>query len=242
MPTFDDDLIGYPIFASGIEAGGREISFALDDPLDEIQRYILAGEFYEREQLEYHRSLIPRAGRILDVGANIGNHSVFYAVECGAELVIAIEPTRRAARAFRETITVNALTNVELHDRVAAGAGSGWAILDQIEAIHHNLGATSAHVTSEPTPGAVPVLTADDILDGRLVDFVKIDVEGAEMQVLTGLQRTIETYRPAVAVEIMPESRTAFEDWCSANRYRIERTFHMYRGVLNYICVPTFKP
>jgi hypothetical protein len=130
---------------------------------------------------------------------------------------------------------------VELHDRVAAGAGSGWAILDQIEAIHHNLGATTAHVTSEPTQGAVPVLTADDILDGRLVDFVKIDVEGAEMQVLTGLQRTIEMHRPAVAVEIMPESRIAFEDWCTANRYRIERTFHMYRGVLNYVCLPTFR-
>jgi len=240
MTDFDDEFLAYPIFSAAVQAAGREVDFALDDPIDEVQRYILGGEFYELEQLDYHRSLIPRRGRVLDVGANIGNHSVYYAVVCEAELVVAIEPARRASRLFDRTLEQNELPGIELHAATAAGAGNGWAMLDQTQAIHHNLGGTSAHIIPKRVPGAVPVRTADDLLDGRQIDFVKIDVEGAEMQVLTGLQQTIDRDRPILAVEIMPDSRTAFAEWCGVNRYRIERTFQMYRNVLNYICVPAW--
>jgi FkbM family methyltransferase len=234
----DDELLGYPIFLASVADAGREVSFALDDPIDEIQRYILKGEFYERGQLDYHSSLIPRGGRVLDVGANIGNHSVYYALVCEAELVVSIEPARRASRLFKRTLEQNALTGIELHAATAAGAGSGWAMLDQTQAIHHNLGGTSIEIVAKRVPGAVRVCTADELLDGRAVDFVKIDVEGAEMDVLIGLQQTFDLYRPIVAVEIMPASRRSFATWCADNGYRIERTFQMYRNVLNYVCVP----
>jgi FkbM family methyltransferase len=235
-PSFDE-LMGYPIFSASVAAGDRHVIFALDDPLDEIQRIILKGLFYEREQLDYHRSLIPHHGRVLDVGANLGNHSTYYAMVCEAELVIAIEPARRAVRLFEATLHQNDLPNIELHPATAAGAGTGWAILDHSEAIQHNLGGTAIKVVPKQLTGSIRVLPADEIIGERPIDFIKIDVEGTEMQVLTGLQRTVDRDRPVIAVEIMPESRSAFAQWCDVNNYRIERTFQMYRNILNFVCV-----
>lgn len=236
-PQSFGEFMGYPIFAASVAASDGNVSFALDDPLDEIQRIILTGHFYERDQLDYHRSLIPHRGRVLDVGANLGNHSVYYATVCKAELVIAIEPARRAVRLFEATLQRNDLPNIELHPATAAGAGTGWAILDHSEAIQHNLGGTAIKVIPKPLPGSIRVMPADEIVGERPIDFIKIDVEGTEMQVLTGLQRTVDRDRPVIAVEIMPESRSAFAQWCELNNYRIERTFQMYRNILNFVCV-----
>jgi len=221
-----------------VHASGRDIRFALDDPMDEIQRVLVGGSFYEHDQLEVHRGLIPRHGRVLDLGANVGNHAVFYAAVCEAELVVAVEPARRAWRLLKKTVKDNALCAIELHTGVAAGAGSGWALIDARESYAHNLGGTSVKIITETAPGAIPVQTGDDILAGRSVDFVKIDVEGSEMQALTGLQRTVDVCRPVVAVEVAPVCRDDFTEWCANNRYRIERSFQMYRGIWTYVCLP----
>ena len=223
-----------------IEIAGRKIKFAIDDPEDEIQRYIRNGEFYERDQLEFHQTLIPRRGRILDLGANVGNHSVYYALVCNAESVVAVEPNSRACRLFSETLEWNGIDTIDFHAGVAVGAGNGWAVLDQTEALQHNLGGTSMSIIPEQRDDAIPVQTGDSILQGREVDFIKIDVEGSELQALTGLQRTIHTQTPILAIEVMPTNRAGFFGWCDAHHYRVERTFQMYRGIMNYICLPSF--
>jgi FkbM family methyltransferase len=226
------------MFSVALCTDGEPVRFAVDDPADEIQSYLLRGVFYERDQLDYHQTLIPRKGRVLDLGANIGNHAVYYAVMCGAEIVVSVEPNERSWRLFRQTLDWNSIDSIELVSGIAAGAGEGWATLDQGEANRHNLGGTSVRYHLEPMEGSVPVRTGDAILAGRPVDFIKIDVEGSELKVLTGLQSTIDTHAPAIAVEVMPDCRDAFAKWCDSNAYRIERTFHMYRGIFNYVCLP----
>ena len=226
-------------FSVTLLVDGRPLRIALDDPEDEVQSHLVRGEFYEKEQLDYHRTLIPRQGKVLDLGGNIGNHAVYYAAVCRAELIVTVEPNERSWRLLRQTIEWNALNSIELVSGVAAGAGEAWASLDLTEANHHNLGGTSVRYCAEQQEGSVPVRTGDAILDGRAVDFVKIDVEGSELHVLAGLQSTINTHAPAIAIEVMPDARAAFGQWCVSNRYRVERTFHMYPGIMNYVCLPS---
>lgn len=226
------------LFSVVIAAGGKPVRFALDDVEDEVQAYLVAGEFYEKAQLDYHGTLIPRGGRILDIGANIGNHSVYYAVVCNAESVISVEPNERACQLFRRTVEWNRLESVTLVCGVAAGAGDGWATLDDTEANHHNLGGTSVTYHLKQVEGGIPVRTGDAILEGQPVDFIKIDVEGSEFEVLTGLQSTIHAQCPVLSVEVMPKGRKDFWQWCDENDYRIERTFQMYRGIMTYVCLP----
>lgn len=224
-------------FSITLPLDGRPVRFALDDPHDEVQSHLVRGDFYEREQLDYHRTLIPRQGRVLDLGGNIGNHAAYYALVCHAELVVTVEPNERSWRLLQQTIEWNGLNSIELVPGVAAGAGEAWASLDLTEANHHNLGGASVSYHAEREEGSVAVRTADAILGGRAVDFIKIDVEGSELQVLAGLQLTINSHAPVIAIEVMPNTRAAFGQWCASNGYRIERTFQMYRGIMNYVCL-----
>lgn len=226
------------LLSASLWVGEKSVRVALDDPGDEVQKYIVAGEFYEREQLDYHRSLIPRRGRILDLGANIGNHSVYYATVCAAESIIAVEPNERSWRLFRQTLDWNDLQSIDLVAGVAAGADEGWATLDQTEAEQHNLGGTSVSYHVNQLERSVPVKTGDAILGARAVDFIKIDVEGSEFEVLAGLQATFHINTPVLAIEVMSAGRAAFAQWCETNGYRIERTFQMYRGIMNHVCLP----
>jgi FkbM family methyltransferase len=235
MPPVDSSA---PLSAT-IEVGSLPIRFALDDPADEVQRHIFAGDFYERDQLEFHRTVIPRNGRILDLGANIGNHSVYYSEICNAEMVVSVEPSARACRLLQQTLEWNKLDRIDFVPEVAVGAGDGWGLLDEHEADHHNLGGTSVKYVLTEASGMVPVRTGDAILGDRQVDFIKIDVEGSELQVLTGLQSTIHSQSPVIAVEVMAASKPAFFRWCERTGYRIERTFQMYRGIMNYVCFPS---
>ena len=227
------------MFPATIQVSGRRVRFALDDAQDEVQRHILEGDFYEREQLDVHRTLIPRDGRILDIGGNIGNHSVYYAIVCNAATVVSIEPNERAWKLFRQTLAWNELPSIELIEAIAAGDSNGWAIMQEPAEACHNLGGTIAEAVGERVTGSVPVRRVDALLDGRRVDFIKIDVEGQELSVLRGLQETISSQNPIIAAEVTADNRRSFFEWCDRNEYRVERTFQMYRGVLNYICLPS---
>ena len=215
------------------------VRFALDDARDEIQRFLYEGSFYEIDELEYHRTLIPRNGRVMDVGANVGNHSLFYAGCCGAQFVLAVEVNERPAELLRQAVEMNALLGVvEVHSGVALGGGEGWGVLDTTEADFNNLGGVRVVLQEEETADALRIVPGDQLVDGREIDFLKIDVEGSEMPVLAGLQATIDACRPVVALEVMPQSRPLLSEWCEANRYRVERTFQMYRGIFNHVVLP----
>lgn len=219
---------------------GADLFFDLDDEADEVQRYLLRGAFYEAGILDCHRSLIPKQGRVVDGGANIGNHSVFYAKVCGAERVLAVEPNPRALRLLRRNIALNGLSETVEVAPVGLGAGEGWGRLDQHEALHHNLGGVSIQPLSHmPPTNGVKIVAGDTLLGDGGVDFIKLDIEGGEMEALDGLKETIGRHAPVISVEIMDKNRSHFSAWLEQNRYRIERSFIMYRNIINFICLKT---
>ncbi len=84
----------------------------------------------------------------------------------------------------------------------------------------------------------VQAITLDEILSGfniKRVDFVKIDVEGAELEVLKGLSNTIEKQRPSIIVEIWESDKTKVEEirtFVEQRKYSLERI-----GVDHYLIV-----
>jgi len=57
--------------------GGRDIRFFVVDPEDTIQAVHLSGDFYEREELEIIEQFWRPDGVFVDIGANVGNHTIF---------------------------------------------------------------------------------------------------------------------------------------------------------------------
>src|SRR5205823_6322509 len=74
------------------EFRGHKIRFFVDHPEDSIQSFHAIGRFYEEEELALIESHINPTSRILDVGANIGNHMVYFERILGAREIIPIEP------------------------------------------------------------------------------------------------------------------------------------------------------
>lgn len=188
----------------------RILTFAYADTLlrlhlplaerDAIQRRILReGTFFEARQLADIRPLVPPGAVVVDAGANIGNHTLFFAAICGAAMVHAIEPGRVARSILERNIAINALEGrVRVHP-FALGAAPGAAEFRRYPA--GNIGAA----TLVPEPGGrYPVATLDSLGLER-VDFVKMDVEGGFVDAVAGAAETLRRCRPPVWIELRPQ-------------------------------------
>jgi len=109
--------------------------------VDKVQRYILLrSTFFVSRLLAVVGRLVPQNGIVVDAGANIGNHSVFFSLFTGAAEVIAFEPMRETFAILQRNVSLNALTGVHCINK-ALGATEGSAALGIYRA--DNMGMTS---------------------------------------------------------------------------------------------------
>lgn len=178
----------------------RLVGFAFDQITTKIH---IDGRFEDAELTALEQLVFPKispAGVCLDIGANIGNHTVVFGDHFAK--VHAFEPNPKVFRALcinadlRRNITV---WNLGCSDRVA-----------EIEAIENpmNLGSTGIGVAGGRFAGETvrfKVLPLDqhEFLDATdKLAFVKIDVEGHEAEVIRGASRLLARDLPVVAIEI----------------------------------------
>lgn len=176
-----------------------------------VAKCMQAGEPYEAPLLEHIRTEA-FAGTAVDVGANLGNHTVWMAVMCGMD-VVAFEPNWPYA--LRRNVQLNRLADRVRVEPVALG-----------DAV-----ATATHVPTRRWgqlavgPGRVPVRRLDDY---NLTDVavLKIDVEGMEPAVLRGGEATIRRDRPVIFAEAWgPPERAAVAAVLEPWGYRWVRRF-----------------
>ena len=159
---------------------------------------ITYGEFSELET-EVFRKFIDKNTTVVEVGANIGAHTVWLAKN--ARKVIAIEPQPFIYYTLCAQIVLNSLQNVRC---INAGCGehSGTIevpVLDYSK--KDNYGGIELERKYESTI-KVPLITLDSLLEdveGKV--FLKIDVEGMELSVLKGGLQLIDTHKPIMYVE-----------------------------------------
>ncbi|MCH1884302.1 FkbM family methyltransferase [Agrococcus sp. ARC_14] len=154
-------------------------------------------EPYEHDLLTFvHEVLGSRpSGVVVDVGANLGNHTVYFAAVMGRE-VIAVEPEPENLKALRKNIDANGIVDrVEVH-AVAAWNDFGHVELEQ--QIEGNRGTFSALARDD---GPIVGEPLDSIVGDQEVALVKIDVEGAEARVIEGALAILERWHPVLVVE-----------------------------------------
>lgn len=151
------------------------------------------------------RDLLRPGHVFFDVGSNIGFFALLASREVGPSgEVHAFEPVPRIADAVRRNAALNEMTNVRVHT-VAVADADGSA--DLVLAGHPGGATLSAQDVPPDATGVarVKVVTLDRLVgDGTvpLPDVVKIDVEGAEMQVLDGMAQLLRTRRPSLVCEL----------------------------------------
>ncbi|MEX1236351.1 MAG: FkbM family methyltransferase [Roseovarius sp.] len=210
------------------------LSLCLNMARDPIQNAWRRAEFFESEELSALAHYVRAGAHIIDIGANVGNHALFFATRMKAERVVVIEPNPLAMAPLMANVLVNrlegvidmGLLGVGLSDRSANGYG--------MKRHDRNLGATRMFEGK----GDLEVHAGDDLLEGETPDLIKIDVEGMEMKVLSGLGRTIAQHRPVILIEVDEENADAFEAWRGAQGYSIAQTVRHSRKNCNYVLTP----
>ena len=156
---------------------------------------------YEPEVAALIQSMLKSGNTVLDIGANIGYFTLLMAHLVGSKgRVIAFEPYLPVYSLLQENLLLNNLTWVQAEClAVADVAGEARMQSDQTNPLSF-----VTHL-SEKGDLVVSTTSVDKYLESRKLsglDFIKIDVEGAEDAVIRGMSRTLGSLRPVVLVEI----------------------------------------
>lgn len=193
-----------------LQRGLRRAIAALTPPSARVrarQRERAVAAASRAPALAWLRTFVPAEGLVFDVGANVGRKAdLFRAIPAR---VVAIEPQPRCVAVLRELFAEDAGVAIEA---VALGPEAGEAELlvadaDTLSTLDPSFGEAtraSGRFAAHRWSGRVrvPVRRLDELVARHGVpDYLKIDVEGFELQVLRGLSRPV----PMTSVEFVPE-------------------------------------
>lgn len=232
--TVEDAMVSSDVVT--VQTLGREYVVVVPDcKTDYIQGRLEHDTVpYEYEMLADLVERFPEGGRAIDVGANIGNHTLFLAAH-GFE-VVAYEPNTHLAQAVARSARLNGFSGVHVRTcAVGLSAGSG----EFVELLPENLGAQQVALCPG---GEVEIVALDDEPIPSPVDVLKIDVEGSEYDVLRGARRLLRRDRPAVYVECQDvQAFLRVDRWMSDEQYVVHDLFNATPTML-YLPVEKLEP
>ncbi|MFA5604186.1 MAG: FkbM family methyltransferase [Bacilli bacterium] len=175
-----------------------------------IRNCWVKGLPYESPLLEHIRNRGFKGGLALDIGANIGNHSLWFSIVCGLD-VIAFEPILH--KQLEKNLKLNPSASVQV-EPYALGNKEGKA---------HHLGRGVLELSAD---GTIPVKRLDDLLLEN-ISFIKLDIEGMESSALQGGAQTIQRERPVIYAEAWGDEghkkvARVLEPW----GYKVTVSFH----------------
>ncbi|MGB4850480.1 MAG: FkbM family methyltransferase [Saprospiraceae bacterium] len=145
----------------------------------------------------------------IDVGANQGEFSVYASSKLTNGRVLAFEPVSKIRSLLRENQRINNLQNLEIYDFGLSDQEGSLPIYTTSDTIHHhgyNEGLSTLYKTDERNifEEQVSLKVFDDIFFKQMtrIDFIKIDVEGAELYVLKGMYKSLLKFKPELLIEI----------------------------------------
>lgn len=174
------------------------------------------------------RALIKPGDTIFDIGGDAGYYTVMFAklVGSGGKVVV-FEPIPKAQERIMENVGLNGFTNVEMVD-LALGSKPGSFVLERpFQDSRINLN----KVEPGPEDILVKVVRFDALAAERSLpkaDLIKIDVEGAELEILKGMEDYVSAHHPVFVIELHPELLPQFGasvadviNWLEAHGYTL---------------------
>lgn len=177
---------------------GRQISY---DPSTVIGGLLFSSGEFEKKEMELCKEYISETSIVLDIGANIGLHSIYFSGLAKDGCILSFEPSL-ATFSFLVSNVAN-ITNIVPINLAVSDEGKIADFFHTSDNAYSSLIDTKRKEVVSVIK--VPCMKVDDVVFGlRLdrVDFVKIDVEGLEFEVLKGMVGVISKYQPVIFCEI----------------------------------------
>jgi FkbM family methyltransferase len=167
---------------------------------------------YEPEETAVMQRLLPVKGVFFDIGANMGWYTINFAKQLKGLKVLAFEPIPRTYNFLQRNVNLNSVENVEL-------LNFGFSDReDELSFFYYPEGSGNASLAnvSERTDVeevVCQVRRMDDFVAerGLTPDFIKCDVEGAELMVFQGGEKILREHRPVVFTEMLRKWATKFD-------------------------------
>lgn len=189
----------------------------------------------------------PKEGEVfVDIGAHVGKYALSVAKLVGSSgTVVAIEANLRNYQSLRKSIALNNLENLFAFNVAAWDSAGRLKLFNGHLGGHHSLKIDWklgwSDVIARPVDSVLKELGIDH------VDWIKIDVEGAEWEVLKGLKTTIEKDKPRIIAEISSENQRSFKKFMDENGYSMIEISPSYEGSIfgvsrkfgYFFCLPT---
>lgn len=149
------------------------------------------NDFYEIDIFNSFKNFIPKKGIFLDIGANIGNHSIMFSSYYNDIEVFSFEPFL----SNYELLSYNTRFYPKIHPlKLALGSNEGIVHISSDN--NTNKGGASLSIKGEKCP-----VMALDSLNIKNISFIKIDIEGHELSAIEGAIKTIIQSKPIIWIE-----------------------------------------
>mgnify|MGYP003956052965 CR=1 FL=1 len=184
-----------------------------------IESMLVSGHVFEDTQLLALKKIISPGATVVDVGANIGQHTIFFAKNLKAKKVIPIEPNPSFAEIIRENVALNDVVNVDF-SLLGYGVGEKEGKCRIVESDI----SPQDDVVEYDQLGEIPISPLDRLIKED-VHLIKIDVDESELEVLRGMEKILETMRPTLAIEVVHQNLSIFLRIMESFDYRIDHLF-----------------
>lgn len=176
----------------------QDVLFYLPNyPTDLISTAIVqSNNFWDTHALTIIDKYINDGAVILDIGANVGNHTLYWAIKRNARKVMAFEPYKETFNILNQNIALNNLHNVVRAYNYGLSNESCTASIKEFHA--SNVGGTCF---KKDSAGTYMFLPLDMMNITTKIDLIKIDAEWHEMEVLEGALETIKRNKPVLVIE-----------------------------------------
>jgi FkbM family methyltransferase len=173
-----------------------------EDAFNSVTDLMLSNGGFEDFELDLMTSFLGEDAVVLDIGANVGLYAIHAARSDASVIAHAFEPVPSTFASLEANIFRN-----EVFDRVVANE---MALADSAGTVHITRDFHSSNYVTGPNSALATVEVSCSTVDDYVrsvsldrVDFIKIDVEGAEAAVLAGAFGTLERFKPVILVEIV---------------------------------------
>jgi FkbM family methyltransferase len=164
---------------------------------------------YEAANFQFLKENCKPGDIVLDIGAHLGVFAVAAAMYTNRSgKVYAFEPTSSTNNLLKKTIQYNKLENIVFPRKEAVGKESGKTYFYVSDVEGDNSNSLVSHVRDRNLHSEeIDVVSVDGFAEKmnlEKINFLKIDAEGAEFDVLKGAAKTLQNYRPVCILSIHP--------------------------------------
>ena len=186
--------------------------------------------FYDENELDIIEKLIPEDVVFFDIGANVGWYSLNIAKMKKDACIYAFEPIPKTFDALRKNIQLNNMDGISIHP-IGFSNKTGTLVFYYYPEVSGNASLANLSNRHDVENIDCRVIRLDDFIKeytGRNIDFIKCDVEGAELSVFEGGLKTLQTHKPIIFTEMLRK-------WAALHEYHPNEIIDLLTGI-GYKC------